>query len=105
MVSLQQWFFALPTETKRTIKRSASNSRGWFDDEYTKQKLDWKQCLDIGVEGRSDDIDGTNQWLGFPNSSPSDPPEYAEFREVMLRYFDAMTGGDSPCGSNALRRL
>ena len=63
MAERQRWFFGLPKDVKQRIKRTPSNSRGWFDDEFTKQKLDWKQGLDIGVEGKVDAIDGTNQWL------------------------------------------
>ena len=43
-------FFALPRAAKATIKRTAQNSRGWFDDELTKRTRDWKECLDIGRE-------------------------------------------------------
>jgi len=35
-------FFALPAPTKRLIKRAGGNARGWYDDEYTKQRRDWK---------------------------------------------------------------
>ena len=31
-------FFALPTEVKRLVKRTATNSRGFADDEFTKRK-------------------------------------------------------------------
>ena len=30
------------------IKRNNETSRGWFDDELTKQKMDWKEGLDLG---------------------------------------------------------
>lgn len=38
---------------------------GWFDDELTKQKLDWKEGFDIGAQDGSLDLvglDGANQW-------------------------------------------
>ena len=38
-------FFDLPMEEKRALRRSGSNARGFFDDELTKQKLDWKQVV------------------------------------------------------------
>ena len=41
----QREFFALPKEEKRRVKRTADNSRGWFDDELTKQRLDWKVII------------------------------------------------------------
>ena len=86
MAERQRWFFGLPKVVKQEIKRIPGNSRGWFDDELTKQKLDWKECVDIGVEGRSDAIDGTNQWLGAQHHGDS-----AAFKIAMLGYFDAMT--------------
>jgi len=41
--------FSLPTEVKRTMKRDGGNARGWYDDELTKQRRDWKQGLDFGM--------------------------------------------------------
>lgn len=36
-------FFALPPENKKALSRSKTNSRGYFDTELTKQKVDWKE--------------------------------------------------------------
>ena len=77
----QRAFFALPKEHKTRVKRQADNSRGWFDDELTKQKLDWKECFDFGaqdghLDGRSD-VDGYNQW----------PAEPADFRVACEEYY------------------
>jgi isopenicillin N synthase-like dioxygenase len=41
----------LPVEEKKLVKRNASNSRGYFNDEFTKQKADWKEGIDIGAQG------------------------------------------------------
>ena len=38
-----EFFTKIPREEKSKIKRSADNSRGWFDDELTKQTKDWKE--------------------------------------------------------------
>eukprot|EP00959_Pyramimonas_sp_CCMP1952_P128392 2684651-Pyramimonas_sp.AAC.1 len=46
-------FFGLPKEEKYRIKRTATNSRGYFDDELTKQKQDWKEAIDIGAQSRN----------------------------------------------------
>lgn len=59
--------FDLPTEAKRVVRRSADNARGWYDDELTKNRPDWKEVFDYGVERSSDDpeaqhTDGVNQW-------------------------------------------
>jgi isopenicillin N synthase-like dioxygenase len=36
-------FFQLPKEVKNSVRRSENNSRGYFDNELTKQKVDWKE--------------------------------------------------------------
>lgn len=78
-------FFALGEEEKARIKRTADNSRGFFDDELTKQRRDWKECIDIGaqdgdLDGRHQ-VDGWNQW----------PAEDAlpGFRPAVEAYFHA----------------
>jgi isopenicillin N synthase-like dioxygenase len=71
-------FFELPLSVKRPIKRTATNSRGWFDDELTKQIRDWKECIDIGQPGKSK-VDGENQW---PSASAA-----PAFRPAMERYY------------------
>ena len=43
-VRCQVDFFALSKEEKALIRRTESNSKGWYDDEYTKSRLDWKAC-------------------------------------------------------------
>jgi len=77
---------------KSRWRRHQSNSRGYFDDELTKRRRDWKQCLDFGVPG-------TRAW-----STPDDAPEnyvldgynqlpgesdLGGFRDVVTEYFDA----------------
>lgn len=44
-------YIALDRDVKLACKRSADNARGYFDDELTKQKRDWKECLDVGMPG------------------------------------------------------
>lgn len=41
-------FFSLPAEAKRAIARTADNPWGFFDQELTKNTLDWKQIYDYG---------------------------------------------------------
>ena len=41
-------FFALPLPVKLAAKRSVDNSRGYYNDEFTKQKLDMKEGFDFG---------------------------------------------------------
>ena len=40
-----QEFFRLPLERKLQVKRTSTNSRGFADDELTKQKRDWKEIV------------------------------------------------------------
>ena len=65
-------FFALSTEHKHTIKRTRTNSRGFADDELTKQKKDLKEIFDFGHIINNNFppnheinhvLDGYNQWL------------------------------------------
>ena len=71
-------FFQLPLSIKTPIKRTATNSRGWFDDELTKQIKDWKECIDIGQPGKSA-VDGENQWP-LTSAAP-------QFRPAMDAYY------------------
>eukprot|EP01041_Mallomonas_annulata_P013292 gene13292-28149_t len=48
IISEARRFFQLPLEEKYKVKRTVNNSRGFADDELTKQKRDMKQILDIG---------------------------------------------------------
>ena len=64
-------FFYLPLEEKLKVKRTATNSRGFADDELTKQRRDWKELFDCGhvpcpdLPADHEDnrvLDGYNQW-------------------------------------------
>ena len=76
-------FFDLPAAVKHTIKRQVDNSRGFADDELTKQKVDMKEIFDVGGRKESDHVvlDGFNQW----------PPEtlLPNFRTTIEAYYDA----------------
>jgi isopenicillin N synthase-like dioxygenase len=84
-------FFSLPYETKLKLKRNATNARGYFDDELTKRRRDWKECLDVGVPGSRDwnlsDGDEANSCLDGYNQFPSED-ECPIFRDVIVKYFD-----------------
>ena len=78
-------FFHLTSEQLDKIRRTQMNSRGFFDDELTKKKLDWKRGFDFGAQDGSLDnegLDGFNQW---PLES-----EHATFRNTMTNYFGVM---------------
>ena len=78
-------FFHLPEDTLKAIKRTQVNSRGYFDDELTKNQLDWKRCFDFGAQDGSLDkkgMDGFNQW-------PTEA-QHATFESTMRTYFGKM---------------
>ena len=84
-------FFALPYNTKVQLKRNANNARGYFDDELTKRKRDWKEALDVGIPGSRDwsllDNDVSNQCLDGFNQFPTEK-ECSNFRNVVVEYFN-----------------
>ena len=45
-----QAFFAAPSATKASIERTRENPWGFFDRELTKNKQDWKEIFDFGVD-------------------------------------------------------
>jgi len=87
-----QNFFDLPRDIKLSLKRDGSNARGYFDDELTKQRRDWKEAIDVGVPGSRDwslsDDDTMNACLDGYNRFPSSDvlPNY---RATVVQYFEA----------------
>ncbi len=80
-------FFHLHDGILDKIRRNQHNSRGYFDDELTKNKLDWKRCFDFGAQDGSLDkegMDGKNQW---PLAT-----EHETFEKVMRDYYSQMEG-------------
>lgn len=87
------YFCDMPDDAiKQAHRRTATNARGFFDDELTKQRLDWKQALDIGVPGSRDwtldDRDAKNACLDGYNQLPTND-ELKGFRDTIVRYFTA----------------
>ena len=81
-------FFSLPRDVKLQLKRDERNARGYFDDELTKQRPDWKECLDVGVPGSRDwsipDDQPANACLDGYNRFPTDHPS---IRACITAYF------------------
>jgi|UniRef100_K3WAM5 isopenicillin N synthase-like dioxygenase len=84
-------FFALPQEIKNRIRRTPDNSRGYFDGELTKNKVDWKQVFDFAGPQEDGPPDETvykrmsndqNRWL--------DEDVVPGFRETMTKYANQM---------------
>eukprot|EP00581_Thalassiosira_minuscula_P014194 CAMPEP_0183722948 /NCGR_PEP_ID=MMETSP0737-20130205/14736_1 /TAXON_ID=385413 /ORGANISM="Thalassiosira miniscula, Strain CCMP1093" /LENGTH=447 /DNA_ID=CAMNT_0025953195 /DNA_START=99 /DNA_END=1439 /DNA_ORIENTATION=+ len=84
-------FFALPYDIKLPLKRNARNARGYFDDELTKRKRDWKEAIDVGEPGSRDwnlpDAHETNACLDGYNQFPSSQ-DCPHFRDVVVQYFE-----------------
>ena len=78
-------FFALPTDVKRRVKRTATNSRGFADDEFTKRTRDYKEMYDFGHKPRPElaDDDVANHVMDGWNQMP----ELAGFREAVETYY------------------
>ena len=94
----QRVFFDLPRAVKEPMRRTAGNSRGWYDDELTKQRRDWKEGLDFGNTPAAGghawnlaDTDAANANLdGFNRFPPLGAAPHV--RGTILEYFDALTG-------------
>jgi hypothetical protein len=69
-LSATREFFALPLERKAAIRRTEENSRGYYDNEFTKQKRDWKEGLDIGAQNGSLHAKGPDGWNQWPDALP-----------------------------------
>jgi isopenicillin N synthase-like dioxygenase len=84
-------YFDLPKDIKYQWKRNESNARGYFDDELTKQRRDWKEALDLGVPGTRDwatnDENVDNHCMDGWNQFPS-PDLLPDFRRIVTTYFD-----------------
>ena len=78
-------FFHLPQEDLDTIRRTEKNSRGYFDDELTKNKLDWKRCFDVGAQNGSLDNIGMDGWNQWPNKN-----SHSSFESTIRTYFYEM---------------
>jgi isopenicillin N synthase-like dioxygenase len=94
-IDLMATFFHLSKEEKSEVHRSATNARGWADNELTKQLLDEKELFDFGARALpvSSSIevvdaatapynDGTNQFLSTDKLSMED---------VSIAFYDEMT--------------
>ncbi|MCH8947710.1 MAG: DUF885 family protein [Acidobacteria bacterium] len=49
------WLFDLPGAAKDAIRRSRDNAWGYYDEELTKNRPDWKEVFDFGAERESGD--------------------------------------------------
>lgn len=74
--------FELPAAAKNALRRTRDNAWGYYDRELTKNRRDWKEVFDYGVEPRAgapapSHSDGTNRW---PDGMP-------ELRDALLAHY------------------
>ena len=68
--------FALPDPVKQQMRRSRDNAWGYFDEELTKNRPDWKEIFDVGPAEAGGPLAGARpQW-----------PELNGFRKVMTAF-------------------
>jgi len=73
-------FFDQSTEVKHRLLRSAENVWGFYDQELTKNKLDWKQVFDVGIPPKTGiNPDGVPQW----------PENLPDFETALCNYMRA----------------
>lgn len=75
-------FFALPREEKHRITRTLQNPWGYYDQELTRNTLDWKEIYDYGP-AYNPDVGGK---LGLTPQWPAGMPA---FRSAILAYYAA----------------
>jgi isopenicillin N synthase-like dioxygenase len=76
-VSTMKQFFRLPSAEKQALMRTAKNAWGFYDNELTKNKKDWKEVFDFGVDQLDDEYPTISQW----------PQKMSGFKETMLDWF------------------
>ncbi|KAL4085709.1 hypothetical protein PRIC1_015045 [Phytophthora ramorum] len=83
-------FFRLPTETKRTIQRTATNARGYVEGELTKNKTDWKECFDFTSVHEDGPVNEKNERLEDNQNRWLDETTLSGFRTEMQTYYSKM---------------
>lgn len=76
--AVEDFFVKTPASLKNSVRRTERKARGYFNNELTKQRPDFKEGFDVGFEGDFE-IDGSNQW-----------PQIPGFAERVQNYRDAV---------------
>jgi isopenicillin N synthase-like dioxygenase len=79
-------FFGSSESEKQSVRRSRDNAWGYYDEELTKNRRDWKEVFDYGAErgpGHPEPAhsDGLNRWPTLQSSSLPD------LKPILLRHF------------------
>lgn len=90
-------FFAQPAAEKRAISRSLDNPWGYYDQELTKNALDWKEIFDYGP---ADGGGIAPQWpTGVPGFKETVIQYYRECENLAFRLLTAIAGNLGLSGS------
>ncbi|HIG44025.1 MAG: 2OG-Fe(II) oxygenase family protein [bacterium] len=76
-ISATKQFFALHFDKKQALLRTSENPWGYYDRELTKNKQDWKQVFDFGIDQNDGDYPTISQW----------PGDIKGFKQIMLDWF------------------
>lgn len=71
-------FFGQSKSEKQRCSRTDENPWGFFDRELTKNKQDWKEIFDLGIDQQDDRYTSRTPWPENPDN----------FRSVMLDWYD-----------------
>jgi isopenicillin N synthase-like dioxygenase len=90
-------FFKLDKETKNKVRKNEKTTKGYFDEEMTKNLKDWKEVFDFGVFDTQEY--GFNQWPDqmsdsnlFKETLLEYSKELAKLAKVLLRCFSLLLG-------------
>lgn len=82
-------FFAQPRDIKRRVLRTAANPWGYYDEELTKNRLDWKQVFDYGP---GDGADLAPQWpADLPDFEPAVRAYYRACEDLAFRLLSVIS--------------
>lgn len=70
-------FFRMPATDKAAVRRSPDNPMGFYDEELTKNRRDWKQIYDFGIDLADPEAPEPSRW----------PAGEATFRRVMSDWY------------------
>jgi isopenicillin N synthase-like dioxygenase len=90
-------FFAQTLSVKNQIRRTKTNSWGYFDAELTKNQADWKEILDIGPATKGGPLAGSfPQWPQTPGFRACLDGFRAKLHDVAIAIMSAIVKTISP---------
>lgn len=76
LLAAMKVFFDLPHEEKKQLSRTEKNPWGYFDEELTKNKQDWKEIFDLSLAQTGPHDHSETPW----------PEKLPGFRDTMLQW-------------------